>query len=377
MAYPSINEMSLLGDEPIPILLTGGAPRERGRQHGELAGDRIALSVERYMERFQYFAGLSTSEARAAAAEFAPVIRAYDPDLLEEIEGVADGSGFATEELLAVNCRSEIMFSTPLPECTSFGLQPDVSANGHVYVGQNWDWAPDIKETLILLVIEQPPKPALVLLDEAGMIGRMGLNASGIGLATNTLISEQRQLGVPYNVLLRGILNQNHMADAIGALVRPERALAANYLIADAGGQTIDVEVSTVHIDNLAPRGGIITHGNHFEGARLRGRDLSAERFPDSLYRSCRLRDRLAEHAGAITLEHIQDALRDKFGKPHAIARDADASQDPFDQLETVASIIIDVTERRFWLAAGAPDRYDYFEFELNALACGKTLLTA
>ena len=70
-------------------------------------------------------------------------------------------------------------------------------------------------------------------------------------------------------------------------------------------------------------------------------------------------------------------SARIKFGKPHAIARDADASQDRFDQLETVASIIIDVTERRFWLATGAPDRYAYFEFELNALACGKALLIA
>ena len=369
--------MPLLGDEPIPILLTGGNPHERGRQHGELARDRIALSVERYMERFQHFAGLSTGEVRTVAAEFAPLIRAYDPELLAEIEGVAAGAGFATEELLAVNCRSEIMFRTPLPECTSFGLQPEATADGHVYVGQNWDWAPDIKETLILLVIEQPPKPTVVLLDEAGMIGRMGLNASGIGLATNTLISEQRQLGVPYNILLRGILNQTCMADAIGVLVRPERALAANYLIADAGGQTIDIEASPVHIDSLTPAGGIITHGNHFEGARLTGRDLSAERFPDSLYRSCRLRDRLTAHTGALTVDYIQEALRDQFGKPHAIARDADLNQDRFDQLETVASIIIDVTQRRFWLAAGAPDRYAYFEFELDALAAGKVLMTA
>ncbi len=369
--------MPVLGNEPIPILLTGGDPRERGRQHGELARDRVALSVERYMARFEHFAGLSTVDARATAAEFAPAIRDYDPDLLEEIEGVAEGAGFTTDELLAVNCRSELMFSTPLPECTAFGLQPEATASGHVYVGQNWDWAPDIKETLILLVIEQPPKPTVMLLDEAGMIGRMGLNTSGIGLATNTLISEQRQLGVPYNAILRGILNQTNMADAIAALVRPQRAIAANYLIADAGGQTIDIEASAVHIESLAPQGGIITHGNHFEGARLSGRDLSAERFPDSLYRSCRLRDGLTAHAGRLTVDHMQKALRDKFGKPHAIARDADPDQDPFDQLETVASIIMDVTKRRFCLAAGAPDRYPYFEFELDALTAGNAVLTA
>ena len=364
--------MPILGTDPLPIVLTGGEPRERGRQHGELAGAQVGLSVERYMERFAHFAGLTPDGVREAAAGWGPVIAEYDPDMLEEIEGVAEGAGFSKEELLAVNCRSEIMFGTTLPECTSFGLQPDATANGHTYVGQNWDWAPDITETLILLVIEQEPRPTVVLLDEAGMIGRMGLNSAGIGLATNTLISEQRQRGVPYNMLLRGILNTSQMADAIAALVRPKRAISANYMFGDAGGQTLDIEASPVHVDYLAPERGVITHGNHFEGARLSGRDLSLERFPDSLYRACRLRDRLNENAGNITEDNIKDALRDQFGKPHAIARDADLGQGQFDQLQTVASIIIDVTERRFLLAKGVPDVSDYTEFELAALAAGE-----
>ena len=369
--------MPIVGDEPIPILLIGGDPRERGRQHGELAHDRVGLSVERYMERFQHFVGPTPNAVRNKAAEFAPIIDDYDPELLEEIKGVAEGAGFPLDDLLAVNCRSEIMFGTPLPECTSFALQPEATADGHVYVGQNWDWAPDIKETLVLLIIEQAPKPTVVLLDEAGMIGRMGFNSDGIGLATNTLISEQWQFGVPYNILLRGILNQSQMADAIAAVVRPTRALSANYLIADARGQTIDIEASPVHIDHLAPQAGIITHANHFDGPRLSGRDLSLERFPDSLYRSCRLRDQLAASSGALTVEDMKDALRDGFGKPHAIARDADPSQGRFEQLETVASIIVDVTDRRFLLAGGAPDQYPYFEFDLDALVAGSLSLTA
>ena len=83
------------------------------------------------------------------------------------------------------------------------------------------------------------------------------------------------------------------------------------------------------------------------------------------------MRDRLAACGGEATVEDIKDALSDGFGKPHAIARDADSSQGRFDQFETVASIIIDVTQRRFPLAGGAPDRYPYFEFELDALVSG------
>ncbi len=366
--------MPLIGHEPIPIVLTEGEPRERGRQHGEFAGEQVALSVERYMERFAYYAKLTPDEARRRAAEFAAPIREYDPALLEEIEGVAEGAGFSREDLLAVNCRSEVMFGTaPLMECTSFGLQPSATANGHTYVGQNWDWAPDIKETLILLVINQESRPTVVMLDEAGMIGRMGLNSAGLVMLTNTLISEQRQLGVPYNMILRGILNGPTMADAVAAVAIPRRAISANFLIGDGDGQVLDIEASPVHIDRIAPEGGIIAHGNHFNGPCLQGRDLSLERFPDSAYRDCRLRDGLERDAPGVTEEHIKEALRDDFGSPNAICRRADESQPPLDQLATVASIIMDAIEQRFLLSRGAPDINEYHEFFVVDLAAGRT----
>lgn len=365
--------MPILGQDPMPIVLVEGEPRERGRQHGQLAGEQIALSVERYMERFAHYAGLSPDKARRRAAEFAPAIREYDPALLEEIEGVAEGAGFALEDLLAVNCRSEVMFGTaPMTECTSFGLQPQATANGHTYVGQNWDWAPDIKETLILLVIKQEPRPTVVLLDEAGMIGRMGLNSSGLAMVTNTLIAEQRQLGVPYNMILRGILNQSSLADAIAAIVRPQRSIAANYLLGHGDGQTLDLETSPVHVDRFEPQGGILTHGNHFCGPRLQGRDLSLERFPDSAYRDCRLRDRLLPYNGSINEDNMKEALQDSFGHPNAVCRHPDPTQAPLDQLETVASIIIDATDQRFLLARGAPDRNAYAEFTVADLEHGR-----
>jgi len=369
--------MSVVGHDPMTTVLIEGEARERGRQHGQAARDQVGLSVERYMERFAHFAKLTPDEARRRAAEFAPAIEAYDPEILEEIKGVAEGAGFRTEDLLAVNCRSEVMFGTaPLNECTSFALQPNVTANGHTYAGQNWDWAPDIKETLILVCIKQEPRPTVVLLDEAGMVGRMGLNSAGIALSTNTLISEQRQMGVPYNILLRGILNTSTMADAIAALVRPTRAISANYMIAHGNGQTIDIEASPVHIDHLAPQNGIITHGNHFAGSRLVGRDLSLERFPDSLYRDCRLRDRLEPYVPEITEDQIREALQDSFGDPDAICRHSNPVQGEFDQLETVASIIMDATDQRFLVSRGSPDSNPYFEFAVAELAKGRVGVT-
>jgi isopenicillin-N N-acyltransferase-like protein len=355
--------------DTILTVVAEGDARERGRAHGELGAERVARSVETYLRRFEHFAGLKARTARRRAEAYADPIAAYDPDILEEINGIAEGSGCSRADILAVNCRSELMFGSNAPlECTSFGLQPDVTLTGHTYVGQNWDWAPDVKASLILLVVKQPPRPTAVILDEAGMVGRMGMNSAGIALSTNTLIAEDSGPGVPYNVLLRGVLNSRSLAEAIGALVRPQRALGANFLLGDGNGQVLDIEASASTVDYLAPVSGIVTHGNHFAGPRHRGRDRSLERFPDSLYRECRIREHLERVGRPIGEEDMKDALKDAFGHPNAICRSVDPEQDELEQIETIASIIMDATDRRFLLAVGPPDENPYAEYSLAGL---------
>jgi isopenicillin-N N-acyltransferase-like protein len=256
-----------------------------------------------------------------------------------------------------------------LAECTSFGLLPEVTSTGHTYVGQNWDWAPDTKDRLIILVIHQEPRPTLMLIDEAGMIGRMGLNSAGIALASNTLIAERAQIGVPYNVLLRGVLNAGTLSDAIAALVRPKRALGANFLLGDARGQVLDIEASAFHIDYLSPENGVLTHGNHFAGKRLHGRDMSLERFPDSLYREVRLRDFFVKLGNDISLEDMVTGMRDTFGAPNAICRSVDERQNPLDQIETIASFVIDATAGEVFVCKGPPDVNGYTRFDISEAA--------
>lgn len=366
--------MPLLTNKPFPVISVSGTPFERGVAHGELLRDRIGIAVDRYMRRFAHFSGLDHEDARAEARRYIDPIRTYDNSLLEEIEGIADGADLRFEDVLAINCRSELMFgSSVIMECSSFALQAEVTADGHTYVGQNWDWAPDITETIALVAIRQEPeKPDIVLLDEAGLVGRMGFNSDGIGLCTNTLIADQqRPYGVPYNVLLRGVLNTRRLDDAIAALIRPPRAICSNYVIGDANGQTLDIEVAPDQFDYIPPRGGIITHGNHFAGSKITLHDRSVEKWPDSLYRECRIRELLEPHTPNISVEHMQTALRDRFGHPHAVSRHADPAQGRFDQLQTVASIIVDCDDRVCWITNGPPDENEYKRYELQEFFAG------
>jgi isopenicillin-N N-acyltransferase-like protein len=366
--------MSTPASPSFPVILVEGSARERGRSHGAQLGAQVTEGVEQYLRRFQHFAGLDRAAAHAAARRFVEPIRAYDEEILEEMEGIAEGAGLAFEDVLAMNCRSELMFGTRAPaECSSFALQPTITADGHTYVGQNWDWGSDIVDTIAIVAIRQEPaKPDVLLLDEAGVVGRMGVNSAGIGLCTNTLLAEQSApTGVPYNVLLRGVLDTRRLDDAIGALIRPERAISSNHVIGDARGQTIDIEVTPTEFDSIAPRAGIITHGNHFAGARIHAVDSGVTRWPDSLYRECRLREAFERIGEGIRVDDMQAALRDEFGAPYAISRQADHDVHPLEQVVTVASIITDCDERTCLIARGAPTTADYRRVSLDALIAG------
>src|SRR5512146_2598611 len=83
-------------------------PRERGRQYGEQARAQIAVSVDFYKGELERRSGLTWDEVRRRAPGWVPLIEAYHPDALEEVRGLADGSGFAFEEILALNGRGEL-----------------------------------------------------------------------------------------------------------------------------------------------------------------------------------------------------------------------------------------------------------------------------
>src|SRR5690606_23325984 len=129
-------------------------------------------------------------------------------------------------------------------ECSSFAVLPEASANGHTVVGQNWDWVPFAEETVVMVVAQRDDGPDFVTIAEAGHVAKVGVNAAGLGVCTNTLVGtlDDGRPGVPYHVLLRVLLDAESMSGAMSVLYGPDRAFSANYLIAHADGLAANVE---------------------------------------------------------------------------------------------------------------------------------------
>lgn len=351
-------------NQPYPIVAVSGSARERGRQHGEQARERVARSIEIYRPAFAAGPGLQWADVLERARGFATQIAAADPAVLEEIHGIAEGAGFQPEEIVAINCRTEILFgrnapAAPAHECTTIAVGPNASRDRTTILAKNWDWRAACMESVIVLQAQQDDGPDFVMVVEAGMIGRDGFNEHGIAVCGNLLRStlDGSRAGVPVPLIRRRVLNSRRLDDALGAIMQAERAASTNYIVAHESGVIINFEASPAQIYPIYPEAGLLTHSNHFTATAALVQAIGCDVGPDSLYRIQRARDLLEPKIGDITIADVQAALRDHVGHPRSICRHSEGGATGS---ASIASIVIDLGARQMHVASGPPCEHAY-----------------
>lgn len=345
-----------------PIVVGEGEAFARGLHLGRTVGERVGRTVAAYMTLFERRAGLARERVLAEAERFIPAIASYAPDLLEEMRGIAAGAGHDLREIVAINARTELMYGLPArPECTSIAVAPQASADGHVRVAQNWDWYAALAGTTVLWVARRDDGPDVLTFAEAGLVGKIGVNAAGLALCVNLLTSDSDNPGpaVPMHVILRHVLDQaGSVEEAIALIAAAPRCTSCNHLLADRAGSIADVEATPAGQSVLRSRDGVLTHTNHCADARLFARDRLAREYPETIARGARAAalatERPIDEAGLRTI------LSDHATAPDAICRHVREELPAEEREESVASLIIDLTAGAIDLADGPPCAHPY-----------------
>ena len=89
--------------------------KARGERYGSRARERIVHSVQTYARLFAD-CGVDWTEAGRRAMQYRDAIHATDPYLLEELEGIAQGAKLVFSDIMALNCRTEILPSSFLAQ---------------------------------------------------------------------------------------------------------------------------------------------------------------------------------------------------------------------------------------------------------------------
>lgn len=318
--------------EPFPLIELSGGAEARGRAYGRAAKERVHKSLAHYGAQLAT-SGQDAGQVRALARAFVPRIEAFEPDYVAEMRGIAAGADAAFEDIVLVNCRTEILQLAKRAEaarkdpdgCTGAIILPEATADGVLIHGQNWDWKSECAETGVVLRIRREDGPDVLTFVEAGGLARCGMNAAGIAITANYLESDRdyRQEGVPLSLLRRKALEQEQVALAFRILYTTPKSASNNLMLSQADGFGIDVECAPDESFVLHPEDGVLVHSNHWLSpvALSKLKDMGLLGTPDSIYRDRRVRSALEARRGSLTIEDLREAFFDDWQTPWSVCR--------------------------------------------------------
>jgi len=360
--------------------LTGTA-YERGIIHGRKMAPGIAANVQTYRNRF-LLGGANASHIDAESLKWGERFRQHDADYFDEMRGIADGAEINIADISLLNARYELSYTLYTSEaaaandipshepegCTAFGIQPEFTANGHTIIGQNWDWLAGLSGNVCLLRVRSDDHPDYMVLTQAGIVsGMFGFNEHGIGLCINGLSARddgQQLHHRPFHIRIQDIMRSRLLYDAMKVIFATDRVCSTNWLLAQRGGEVLDIETSSTVAHTLYPENGLITHGNHF--INRTGISTEYERIaPCSLYRTPRLDRLIRQSDQKWDTEHLKSCLQDKFGDPKAICRHINPADPVAAQTMTITSVIMDLDTLSMEITDGPPDTNAYSQYQL------------
>ena len=361
-----------MNSKSVPVIeLNQTDSKQRGQAYGEAARERVEAILAAYREIFHRITCETWQQTVIRGAPFILKAKAFAPDLVEEIQGIAEGANREFEDVFLLNARSEILFNPEVltPECTSIAALPEVTKNDDMLLAQNWDWYKEVLNCQVILKIgRREEKPSMVTFTEAGQLAKIGMNAAGIGLVVNNLISDQPRVGVPWIFLTRRILESSHLAQALGYVLNTPRAHSINFLIGFADGEAVNLETSPVEEHVLWPENGICVHTNHYLVPGKNFRDLKSLRNPYlSTYLRCRRAQKgMIELMGGIDVDAIQNILKDHMDKPFSVCIHQNPAVEPLRQIVTCLSIVMNLSQKQIHYTLGNPCRGEVQTIELE-----------
>ena len=359
----------------IRVLSAKGSHYEIGHQHGRAYREEIrhytAERVQLVCSGLWSGGPMPRSDVLALAEACLPEHQNYAPTLYEELQGLADATNLSLAELLIVGGFTDFVDTVynsagqkekklarlPIDDCTAF-LVPNEAANGAGFFGQTWDMHDTAAEFVMLLDAQPTDAPRTLVFTTTGCLGQIGMNAHGICVGINNLLGADGQIGVTWPFVVRKVLQQDNIDDALACITEVKLAGAHNYLLFDKSGRGYNVEAMSSQ-QVITPLGEEpLVHTNHcllpetlhFSQARPADSQASSEA-------------RLVKAEALLTKRPL--TLQDLI----ALTRDPDAicvRAKPPMHIESCGAAIMQPKTGTFWAVWGLPAENEYEQFDLN-----------
>ena len=170
---------------PLKQITVTGNGYQRGVQHGKQLGKDIASIVDKWKTNTTRGLNRDANEVLNEFLEYADfegAIKKWTPDLWDEVQGIAAGSGQRFKDILVLNLLDEFwVYVNDIANHHCSGLGVPAINGAPAYVAQNMDLETYTDGFQVLMRIEGGAEiPDQILLTHAGLIVLNGMNEHGI-----------------------------------------------------------------------------------------------------------------------------------------------------------------------------------------------------
>jgi len=330
-----------------------GSYRDQGRQHGEALASVIREIVGEIVVRD----GWDPEKVDALMGRLQSNLRRFAPGVLDEVEGIAEGSALPREDILAYNAIADIWmvhrFCTTLgwpdtPDGPVVGKTNDIGQHKekyhHPFRRRSGDGLPAVWATW----------PGTVW-SNCFVNGR-GVAQGGASLGLNL----RNEAGIPSNCMFRVLMDRcESLEDVIRVCGEvPVMHHPAHNVFADGGGAMVGLELTPQGVRVCQPSGAAYVRAtNHFCPGPWEGQDSGEPRHVTNSKRRFANLARLSE-ALPHTVEGMLEVLRDH-------ADEGQICQHGNDDMWSSAAYVAIPKQRRILMARGQPCEAEWFEVTL------------
>ena len=229
------------------------------------------------------------------------------PDYVDELQGIADGSGISFQDIMIGNMAMEIIYLyyelTGKKKYTfppSYGCSSTAySKNGKLFLTHNEDLFTSFLSYMYLLKIKVTGKPEILTLSYPGMLPGIppGMNEAGIVQCGNDIAGLHIEQSVPMAFHFRSVLDATSLDDAVDRAKFPNRARTMTHNIGSFNENKI-VSVEAAPSKNESHNvDGFYVHTNHFILPEMLDIEIMPNGIPSSVSRFEKLTTMSDEYA--------------------------------------------------------------------------------
>lgn len=204
-----------------------GTPREVGRALGQAGRD----AMHGVLLAADYWKAVTDPAHSHRVGAMAARVRRRFPAIWEELTGLADGLDLPLDQVVAWNCRGDILSNVP-DGCTTVQLPGETPVIAH-----NEDGLPGFRGHCFMAEITPDTGPGFVSFCYPGSLPghTFAVTTSGLVQAVNNLRLRNMQSGLPRMVIGRAVLTHETLDDALGLLHGEKGAGGFHLTLARAG----------------------------------------------------------------------------------------------------------------------------------------------